>query len=278
MGFLDLTGLTTFWNNVKDYIDDHKATVTQTLTSGTEIGSVDGTKLYAPAASSGGSQTTWYGTSSTAASTAAKTTSITDFELVKGAMVSVYFSTANTAATPTLNVSGTGAKQIRARNAAGSTANPIKWAAKTTLTFVYTGSYWFLVAEDTSGWRQVSVTTSAVPSGFNTRDVRVWANDRLRLLYVYIHYENTGGSNTATGSNTALFTCTDTSLYPSSTKACLEGFRYNGSTGALADFPVRIYQVSTTAKSWGMQLPGWSFDAASFKTHGTIPYDALGIA
>ena len=278
MAFLDDAGTQTLWAKVKALVASHKATVTQTLTSGTEIGSVDGTKLYAPAASSGGSQTTWYGTSSTAAGTAAKTTSITDFELVKGAMVSVYFSTANTATTPTLNVSGTGAKQIRARNAAGAAANPIKWAAKTTLTFVYTGSYWFLVAEDTSGWRQVSVTTSYLPSGFNTRDVRVWANDRLRMLYVYVHYENTSGSNTSTGANAVFLSCTDTSLYPSSTKAILDGFRYNGSTGALQDFPVNMYQWNTTSKTWGIRGPAWSFDCASLKFHGTIPYDALGIA
>lgn len=55
--FLDYTGLQDFWTKVKQWvlaqISAHTATVVQTVTSGTKIGSVDGTDLYAPA--SGGS-------------------------------------------------------------------------------------------------------------------------------------------------------------------------------------------------------------------------------
>ena len=59
---------------LKNYIDEKKAKVTQTLTTGTEIGSVDGTKLYAPAGGGGGS-------------TVSVTQTITDGEEIAGISV-----------------------------------------------------------------------------------------------------------------------------------------------------------------------------------------------
>lgn len=51
MSYLDNNGLSHLWSKIKNLVSSHTATVTQTLTSGTEIGSVDGTKLYAPSGS-----------------------------------------------------------------------------------------------------------------------------------------------------------------------------------------------------------------------------------
>ena len=53
-----------------------------------------------------------YGISSTAAGTAAKTVSISGFTLETGAIAYVSFANQNTKASPTLNINGTGAKQI----------------------------------------------------------------------------------------------------------------------------------------------------------------------
>ena len=52
------------------------------------------------------------GTCSTAAGTAAKTMSASNFALREGAMVCVKFSNTNTASNPTINVNSTGAKSI----------------------------------------------------------------------------------------------------------------------------------------------------------------------
>lgn len=86
-----------------------------------------------------------YGTCSTAASTAAKTVSITGFPstLETGAMVAVKFTYANTAASPTLNVSSTGAKSIYQYGitAIGSAANT-SWKAGAVVIFVYDGNGW----------------------------------------------------------------------------------------------------------------------------------------
>lgn len=83
-----------------------------------------------------------YGVSSTAAGTKAKTTNITDFYLYTGATVTVYFENKNTASNPTLNVSGTGAKQIYANGS--QITSDYYWSAKDTVTFVYDGSHWVL--------------------------------------------------------------------------------------------------------------------------------------
>lgn len=53
MGYITFDQLKSTVAKLKNYIDEKKAKVTQTLTTGTEIGSVDGTKLYAPSGGSG---------------------------------------------------------------------------------------------------------------------------------------------------------------------------------------------------------------------------------
>lgn len=87
-----------------------------------------------------------YGTCSTAAATVAKVVTLSGFSLYTGAMVSVYFTYANTASSPTLNVNSTGAKSIRVNNAVITA--PYYWQAGNTVTFIYNGTYW--VMADTS--------------------------------------------------------------------------------------------------------------------------------
>lgn len=111
---------------------------------------------------------TWYGTSSTAASTAAKTSSITNFKLTPGAIVSIVFSTANTYASGalTLNVNSTGAKTIYVNNAATSSTNTLKWEAGEVLSFVYSGSYWYLLSRES---KDVDWTQSTYADGYYMR-------------------------------------------------------------------------------------------------------------
>lgn len=85
-----------------------------------------------------------YTTCSTSGSTAAKTCSLTGFSLVTGARVIVRFSYANTAEKPTLNVSGTGAKDIRYRGS----AIPVGYIQQyTVLELEYSGTYWYVVGD-----------------------------------------------------------------------------------------------------------------------------------
>ncbi len=84
-----------------------------------------------------------YGTCSTAAATAAKTVSITGYKLVTGNIVTVKFTYA-VPASATLNITGTGAKNIYHKGAAIA-ANVIN--AGDTATFIYNGQY-HLIAID----------------------------------------------------------------------------------------------------------------------------------
>lgn len=52
--YLDSNGLTHLWSKIKAAIAAHKATVTQTVTTGTELAKVDGVKIYAPKATGDG--------------------------------------------------------------------------------------------------------------------------------------------------------------------------------------------------------------------------------
>ena len=85
-----------------------------------------------------------YAVCSTAAATAAKTVNLTGFVLEIGARILVRFDTTNTAVNPTLNVTGTGAKAIRYKNA---TVAASVLAAKAIREFVYDGAYWQIVGD-----------------------------------------------------------------------------------------------------------------------------------
>ena len=105
-----------------------------------------------------------YASSSTAAGTAAKVATIdpavTGYALYKGASVAVTFSTANTAATPTLNLNSTGAKQIRSYTGAALSEAEYKWAAGATIDLVYDGSYWRM--QDSGSVKRVTAAEASI--------------------------------------------------------------------------------------------------------------------
>ena len=105
-------------------------------------------------------------TSSTAAATAAKVAACTGFSLFAGAVVSVLFSNANTAASPTLNVNGTGAKAIWVHDAATSADNPLLWTVGALVTFRYDGTRWRLV--DVPGDHAADCLTAAATAAKTT--------------------------------------------------------------------------------------------------------------
>lgn len=91
-----------------------------------------------------------YAVCSTAAGTAAKTASVAGFRLDTGKTVVVKFANTNTAANPTLNISGTGAKPITFQ---GSAIQAGHLRSGGIYTFVYDGAHWeaeigFQLAED----------------------------------------------------------------------------------------------------------------------------------
>ena len=99
-----------------------------------------------------------YGTCSTAAATAAKvvtTTGNTKWKLASGSIVTVLFSDTNTAENPTLNVNGTGEKNIYYGSSQITTSNlGYAGTANRPMTFVYDGTQYRF-----SGWGYDSNTT-----------------------------------------------------------------------------------------------------------------------
>lgn len=146
----------------KKYVDD-ASEVVQTLTSGTKIGSVGGTDLYAPTGGGGGVQTTWFGTSSTDASTSIKVVTCAGFTLTAGAIIGIQFSTGSTASTPALDVNNTGTKSIYIGSTVVSSNNPLKWSTNTLLYFQYDGTYFKYIKSATTWYTTCNTAADTSP-------------------------------------------------------------------------------------------------------------------
>lgn len=87
---------------------------------------------------------TAYGYCETAAATVAKVVDMTGFKLTKGATIFVKFKYKNSAASPTMNVNGTGAKPIYryGTTAPGSDSSTNSWADNAVMSFTYDGTGW----------------------------------------------------------------------------------------------------------------------------------------
>ena len=100
---------------------------------------------------------------STAAATAAKTATITGFTLETGAIANIQFTYTNTAASPTLNINGTGAKPIYYRNAVLPTSYIV---ANRIYIFIYDGNQYEMlngVDENTKVTQTVTTTDTTYP-------------------------------------------------------------------------------------------------------------------
>lgn len=100
-----------------------------------------------------------FGNCSTAADTATKAVTCDNFPFVEGATIKVYFATASNVAVPTLNVNNTGAKAIYVKGQAlNATTNPLMWAARTYITFIYDGTRFNVL--DTPGTYTITCQTA----------------------------------------------------------------------------------------------------------------------
>lgn len=105
-----------------------------------------------------------YAECSTDAATAAKTVTLSGFTLATGARIIVRFTVTNTASNPTLNVNGTGAKDIQYRNAAISAGY---LAANRLREFVYDGSAWELIGDVDTNTTYSVASQSEAEAGTN---------------------------------------------------------------------------------------------------------------
>lgn len=116
-----------------------------------------------------------YGTSSTAASTTAKTASTTDgdFVLQTGAVVRVKFTYNNTASTPTLNIDSTGAHDIKAYN---TTKPDVYWKAGDVVEFTYDGSN-FIMGPTEGQITDLNASLTSLESNSKFSDVSGYSYD-----------------------------------------------------------------------------------------------------
>ena len=125
----------------EDHVHPVQTTVSGNAGSATKLANarkIDGVNF------TGEADVTHFAECSTTASTAAKTITISNFALVTGARVAIKFTVTNTASSPTLNVSGTGAKSIMYR---GSAISAGYLAANRVYEFVYDGTDWELIGD-----------------------------------------------------------------------------------------------------------------------------------
>lgn len=99
-----------------------------------------------------------YGTSTTAASTAAKTATISNWNRDSDPYVAIKFTNENTASSPTLNINSTGAASIMTNG-----SNSAYWAAGATVNFYWDGTYYQVANSPV----YASTVTVGNPSGDN---------------------------------------------------------------------------------------------------------------
>ena len=125
----------------------------------------------------GSADRTNYAVCTTAAGTAAKAVNCSGFVLETGAEITVKFTVTNTAANPTLNVNGTGAKPIYYR---GSAITAGYLAVNRTYAFRYNGTQYELVGDidtNTTYNHPTSAGNKHIPAGGSSGKILKWSAD-----------------------------------------------------------------------------------------------------
>ena len=146
-------------NFFKDRIVQHPGRITLTATGGSDEYDVDRAEGTVTEAGTPFSADTfngmldtygmWYGTCSTAASTAAKVVTCSGFTLVTGSTIAVYMTNDQTyAGQITLNVNSTGAKNVYDNGQYMGASTRCAWEGGQVMIFVYDGTVWRLCNGD----------------------------------------------------------------------------------------------------------------------------------
>lgn len=143
MAYLDNTGVAYLWGKIKSYVTSQVP-------------------------SSVGELSPLYGTCTTAAKTAAKTTTISGVtELTTGLTIHVRFTNANGVANPTLQVNSLTAKAIvRYGTTVPSTSAASSWNAGSVVSLTYDGTYW--VMNDWNNTTYSAMTEAEMQTGTST--------------------------------------------------------------------------------------------------------------
>ena len=179
--------------------------------------------------------TAYRGTCTTAATTAAKVVTCTNFTLTTGVSITVYNSQKNTSSGAlTLNVNSTGAITIYVAGAATSSSNQLLWTAGSSITYVYDGTYWRV--NDYAGTLYGSTCTVSPGTAAKTTEVEECVIFKGVKVNVYMKYTNTSSSATlnVTSLGEKKIYCGDVSTVPTKSNARgwvaskIAEFQFNG--------------------------------------------------
>lgn len=226
---INLTGYVTFTNLStagETNIDGANITTGFISADRIEAGTITSSKLDNTTQEAISSARSIYGTCSTGPTTADKVVTCNGFVLFTGAKISVKFSYANTLKNLlTLNVNGTGARNIVIETSTVSSYNVLLWASGATIDFRYDGSYWIVDnvpkvlygTSATSGSVQIkysSITNAVVFKGtiasINFSYANSYITDVIKLNVTYngdadssinVYPQFTTGTNWTSGSN-----------------------------------------------------------------------------
>lgn len=188
----------------------------------------------------------YWGTSSTAAATAAKVVTVAsaqNFKLVPGAMVTFKAPNTNTAQNPTINVNSTGAKPIFFNSAVVTTSN-LNRAGQNgrPATYVYDGTNWVWAswsADDDTTYSTMSVAEGTTGTATNARTVRA---DYLKQIIEYYNPTVNNGTLTIQKNGTTVNT-----------------FTANSSNNVTANIPVPTLSTTDTDPGEGSALAADTF-------------------
>lgn len=212
--------------------------------------SIDGVNFNGTAAIS------HYGTCETAAATAAKVVSLANFTLVTGARITVKFTATNTAASPTLNVNGTGAKPIVYR---GSAISASYLAANRVYEFVYDGTNYSFVGDINTD----SNTTYKADGG-------------LTLSGTTFKHTNAVTAGTAKGDDTKTLTYGGTFTIPSVTYDAQGHITGKGTTTMTMPAAITSVAKLTTARNFSI-TGGATAAAVSFNGTGNVALNVTAL-
>lgn len=156
-----------------------------------------------------GNANIFYGTCTNSASTPAKTMNCTKFtseNLKAGVVLLVNFTYSNTAASPTLNVNGTGAKLIRryGSTSAGTTVKT-SWRAGAISILVYDGTNWVINSgfDDDTTYSSLAASSGGTAVSLVTTGEKYTWNNKQSALTAMTQTEATTGTATTARSITA---------------------------------------------------------------------------
>lgn len=159
------------------------------------------------------SNAAYFGTCSTSSGSTKVVTCGNMQELVAGTALTVRFTEANTSTGAiTLNVNSLGAKTVYVNGNATSSTNMLLWGAGAIITFVYSGSYWYVASEPRCWYGTCSTAASTGSKVATIGGVVICAGTRLTLGMTYENTSTSANVNVSSTGNRTLYYGTGSSI------------------------------------------------------------------